>query len=62
MAGIPHKMIYEPDPPVSGQLTAIGLVPSFRTKEMRSILSRLPKLKETVVRGEASQMDGTVRP
>ena len=44
-AGLALCAIFEPDPPYSGQLTAIGIEPQARSKP-RKILSNLPLLKE----------------
>lgn len=43
-AGIPHKMVFEPDVPYCGQLMAIGVVPTERRK-VRKLLSDLALLK-----------------
>jgi hypothetical protein len=42
--GIKHKLVFEPDPPYNGQLMAIGVIPTERSK-IRPFLSRLPLLK-----------------
>ena len=42
--GIPHKLIFEPDAPYTGQLMSIGVVPGKR-RELRKYFSRLPLLK-----------------
>ena len=44
-AGIPHKLICEPDAPYNGAPTAIGLVPTQDRRKIRKILGRLPLLK-----------------
>lgn len=46
LAGIPHTVIDEPDPPWNGQLTAIGLVPTADRAAVKPLLSCLPLLKE----------------
>lgn len=43
-AGIPHKLIFEPDAPWTGQLMAIGVVPGPR-KKLRKYFSNFPLLK-----------------
>jgi len=43
-AGIPHKMILEPDAPHNGALMAIGVCPDKR-KKLRKHFSNLPLLK-----------------
>jgi len=43
-AGIPHKLIFEPDAPWTGQLMAIGVCPGLRS-DLRRYFSRLPLLK-----------------
>ena len=42
-AAIPHRSIREPD--MNNCLTAIGLVPSKKTKEIKQVLSQLSLLK-----------------
>jgi hypothetical protein len=44
MAGIPHKLIFEPDAPWTGQLMAIGVCPQPRGK-LRRHFANLPLLK-----------------
>jgi len=44
-AGIPHKLICEPDSPYNGAPTAIGLTPSRDRRKIRKVLGRLPLLK-----------------
>jgi hypothetical protein len=44
MEGIPHKCIFEPDAPWTGQLMAIGVFPGPR-KKLRKYFSNLPLLK-----------------
>lgn len=44
MNGVPHKSIFEPDAPWSGQLMAIGVCPGPR-KKLRKHFSNLPLLK-----------------
>lgn len=44
-AKIPAIPIYEPDPPLNGQMTAIGIIPCERSK-VSSYTSRIPLLKE----------------
>ena len=43
-AGIPHKLICEPDPPWNGQAMAIGITPCPRDA-VRKLLSSLPLLR-----------------
>lgn len=42
--GIHHKLIYEPDPPLSQQYTAIGVYPVSDRTTLRKVLRRLPLL------------------
>lgn len=44
LACVPHKPIFETDPPYSGQLMAIGVEPG-RKEDLRRHLSSLPLLK-----------------
>lgn len=44
MGGIPHKCIFEPDAPWTGQMMAIGVCPGPR-KKLRKYFSNLPLLK-----------------
>lgn len=44
--GIALRAIYEPDPPYSGQLMAIGVRPAIRSS-IRQFLSSIPLLRET---------------
>jgi len=44
-AGVPHKLIREPDAPFNGAATALGIVPCLR-RPLRRFLSRYPLLKE----------------
>lgn len=41
---IQHRAIIEPDPPLSGQLVAIGIVPA-RKEKLRAYLANLPLLR-----------------
>lgn len=43
-AGLDHVAIREPDPPWSGALMAIGLMPVRTTAQVRRVLARLPLL------------------
>lgn len=43
-AGIPHKLIFEPDAPWTGQLMAIGVVPGCRSS-LKKYFSKLKLLK-----------------
>lgn len=43
-AGVAHAAIFEPDPPWSGALMAIGLAPAPR-EEVRRVVSSLPLVK-----------------
>jgi peptidyl-tRNA hydrolase len=44
-AGIPHKLICEPDLPYNGAPTCIGIVPTQDRRVVRRVLGRLPLLK-----------------
>jgi len=44
-AGIPHKLICEPDPPHNGAPTAIGITPTRDRRAIRRVLGRLPLLR-----------------
>ena len=44
-AGLPYKLICEPDAPFNGAPTAIGLAPSRDRRRIRKVLGRLPLLK-----------------
>ena len=44
-AGIPHKLICEPDAPYNGAPTCIGLAPTTDRRKIRKVLGRLPLLK-----------------
>lgn len=44
-AGIPYKLICEPDAPFNGAPTAIGLMPTRDRRKVRKVLGRLPLLK-----------------
>lgn len=44
-AGIPHKLICEPDSPWNGAPTAIGVQPTRDRRAVRKVLGRLPLLK-----------------
>lgn len=44
-AGIPHKLICEPDAPHNGAPMAIGLTPTQDRRTIRRVLGRLPLLK-----------------
>jgi hypothetical protein len=43
--GVPHFAMREPDPPLNGAITAIGLPPQPKTN-LKKFLSSFPKLKE----------------
>jgi hypothetical protein len=43
-ADIPHKRIFESDPPYDGQLMSIGIRPMERDR-LRKLLSSLPLVK-----------------
>jgi len=45
VAGIPHKLICEPDAPFNGAPMAVGLAPSRDRRAIRRVLGRLPLLK-----------------
>ena len=44
-AGLPYRLICEPDAPFNGAPTAIGLEPSRDRRTIRKVLGRLPLLK-----------------
>jgi hypothetical protein len=44
LAGVPHVLIQEVDPPFDGQCTAIGVVPLAERAKVKPILSKLPLL------------------
>jgi len=44
LAGIPHILIREVDPPYDGHATAIGIVPLSDRREVKKIVSGLPLL------------------
>lgn len=46
-AGVPHKLIREPDSPFNGAATALGIVPCPR-RPLRRFLSRYPLLRGKV--------------
>jgi len=43
--GVPHFAMREPDPPLNGAITAIGLPPQPKS-QLKKYLSSIPKLKE----------------
>ena len=43
-AGLPVKLVYEPDPPYGGQLMAVGVVP-MKKEVVRRLVSELPLLR-----------------
>lgn len=43
--GIEHRAIREPDEPFNNQITAIGLVPTVKTPQIKKVLSSLPLLR-----------------
>ncbi len=47
VAGVPHRLIREPDAPFNGAATALGIVPGPR-RPLRRFLSRYPLLREKV--------------
>jgi len=44
-AGIPHRLIVEPDAPHNGAPTAIGVAPTQDRRKVRKVLGRLPLFK-----------------
>lgn len=45
--GIPHHRVHEPDAPWNGALMAVGLYPTTDRTRLKSVLGRLPLIKET---------------
>jgi hypothetical protein len=45
LAGVPHVVIREPDPPWSGAAMAIGIPPVADARAARRVLAQLPLLK-----------------